>query len=212
LKKAWSGMIFRRRAVAYCKANGLISDEMGISNKELFEMIEKHSKSEIPCAQLATATATKIANDERKGIGIKKLLSAYPGTKKSVRATRVAGSAEKPTRDSRRQFKRPSSINPSPSPIGKPKSTRIPDDEFFPSREWQTLRYQALVKHGGKCQCCGAGREDGKKLHVDHVKPRSKFPELQLELSNLQVLCEDCNLGKGAWDQTDWRPKLRVVK
>lgn len=25
-------------------------------------------------------------------------------------------------------------------------------------------------------------------------------------VSNLQVLCADCNLGKGAWDATDWRP------
>src|SRR5262249_39926358 len=40
----------------------------------------------------------------------------------------------------------------------------------------------------------------------DHIKPRSKFPELELELGNLQVLCADCNLGKRAWDQTDWRP------
>ena len=76
---------------------------------------------------------------------------------------------------------------------------------FYDSREWRTLRYSALKLHGAKCQCCNATREDGVKLHVDHIKPRSKYPELELELSNLQILCEDCNLGKSAWDQTDWR-------
>ena len=29
---------------------------------------------------------------------------------------------------------------------------------------------------------------------------------LELQLTNLQMLCADCNVGKGAWDETDWRP------
>lgn len=44
-----------------------------------------------------------------------------------------------------------------------------------------------------------------KTIHVDHIKPRSKFPELSLVQSNLQILCADCNLGKSNKDQTDWR-------
>lgn len=78
---------------------------------------------------------------------------------------------------------------------------------FYDTEEWRRLRYRALKLHGGRCQCCGAHPKPGNPLHVDHVKPRSRFPELELELSNLQVLCADCNLGKGAWDQTDWRPE-----
>ncbi len=76
---------------------------------------------------------------------------------------------------------------------------------FYQSDEWRRVRYQALLKASGMCQCCGARPMKGKALHVDHIKPRSKFPELQLSVSNLQVLCEDCNLGKSNWDQTDWR-------
>lgn len=62
----------------------------------------------------------------------------------------------------------------------------------------------ALKKHGAKCQCCGS---EGHyvPLHVDHVRPRYTHPELSLDINNLQILCEDCNLGKGAWDATDWR-------
>lgn len=76
---------------------------------------------------------------------------------------------------------------------------------FYDSDEWRRLRYRALKASNGCCQCCGVSAANGAQLHVDHVKPRSKFPELELEFTNLQVLCRDCNLGKGAWDQTDWR-------
>ena len=42
-----------------------------------------------------------------------------------------------------------------------------------------------------------------RKLYID--QPRRKHPELALRVDNLQVLCEDCNMGKGGWDDTDWR-------
>ena len=47
-------------------------------------------------------------------------------------------------------------------------------------------------------------------MNVDHIKPRKKYPELALDKSNLQVLCEECNHGKGNWDETDWRPENAV--
>lgn len=78
-------------------------------------------------------------------------------------------------------------------------------DGFYETREWRELRYKALVKYGPTCQCCGATRGNGVVIHVDHIKPRSKFPKLQLELSNMQILCADCNLGKSNKDATDWR-------
>lgn len=73
---------------------------------------------------------------------------------------------------------------------------------FFLSREWAVLRYRALLEYGKQCMNCG---ETEGQMHVDHIKPRSKYPELALEFSNLQVLCKPCNLGKGAWDETDFR-------
>jgi len=78
---------------------------------------------------------------------------------------------------------------------------------FLETYEWRKLRMTALTKYGAKCMCCNATREHGVRIHVDHIKPRRLFPELALTLSNLQILCEDCNHGKGNWDQTDWRPR-----
>lgn len=85
-------------------------------------------------------------------------------------------------------------------------------DAFLRSREWKAVRYQALKMHGGRCQCCGASPEDGTKLNVDHIMPRSKYPQLALDMNNLQVLCAECNAGKSNIDETDWRPQLKAVK
>jgi hypothetical protein len=81
----------------------------------------------------------------------------------------------------------------------------MPADAFYDSREWRDLRYRVLQKSRGCCQLCGNRGSQDKPLHVDHIKPRSLNPELQLAESNLQVLCHDCNLGKSNKDDTDWR-------
>ena len=116
--------------------------------------------------------------------------------------------------------------NPKPKPKSKPKPRSgksalgfphikrqttagwIPRDEydsFLTSRAWRELRYLALKNTEGRCECCGGSAKDGIQLHVDHIQPRSARPDLALALDNLQVLCDDCNVGKGAWDATDWR-------
>lgn len=77
-------------------------------------------------------------------------------------------------------------------------------DEFLSSYEWRALRMRVLIRCGARCQCCGQSAKDGVVIHVDHIKPRRKYPELALEESNLQVLCEVCNHGKGNWDETNW--------
>ena len=57
-----------------------------------------------------------------------------------------------------------------------------------------SLRYDILKRDGYRCRICGATQADGVKLHVDHIIPVSKGG--RTEPSNLQTLCERCNLGK----------------
>jgi hypothetical protein len=73
---------------------------------------------------------------------------------------------------------------------------------FYKTREWKELRYRTFVKYGRVCQCCGAKDTE---LHIDHIKPRSRYPQLELNEDNLQILCEPCNIGKSNLDATDWR-------
>lgn len=73
--------------------------------------------------------------------------------------------------------------------------------EFYDSDAWRHARYEALKRSNKRCELCG---NEG-QLHVDHIKPRSKYPNLAFRLDNLQVLCRDCNLGKSNRDEIDWR-------
>jgi hypothetical protein len=94
-------------------------------------------------------------------------------------------------------------------PAKKPKRSDVyvASDAFLSSYEWRKLRMEALIKYGRKCMCCGATPETGAVMNVDHIKPRKRYPELALKINNLQILCHDCNHGKGNWNETDWRSK-----
>jgi 5-methylcytosine-specific restriction endonuclease McrA len=94
-------------------------------------------------------------------------------------------------------------------PSSSPKSLRVSginvkSTEFLSTYEWRKLRMMALKKYGARCQCCGATPPNA-VMNVDHIKPRKLFPSLALDINNLQILCHECNHGKGNWDRTDWR-------
>jgi 5-methylcytosine-specific restriction endonuclease McrA len=42
-------------------------------------------------------------------------------------------------------------------------------------------------------------------MHVDHIEPLSKNWDRRLDPTNVQIMCDDCNLGKGNRDSIDWR-------
>ena len=66
----------------------------------------------------------------------------------------------------------------------------------------ESLRYEILRESGGRCELCGATKDDS-RLEVDHIVPRSKGGSN--ERKNLQVLCDRCNRGKLNRDDTDFR-------
>lgn len=81
---------------------------------------------------------------------------------------------------------------------------------FYSSAAWKRIRFLALERFGQRCMCCGwtptetiSPRRNW--LVVDHIKSRRLHPDLELEISNLQVLCNECNLGKGSFSKTDFR-------
>lgn len=58
------------------------------------------------------------------------------------------------------------------------------------------LRFKVLKRDNFSCIQCGdsPAKNPTTILHVDHIKPWSKGGET--EISNLQTLCQNCNLGK----------------
>lgn len=59
--------------------------------------------------------------------------------------------------------------------------------------------------------CCGATPRhltlggQPVRLVVDHIRPLGTHWHLRLEAENLQVLCDDCNMGKGGVHIEDFR-------
>lgn len=134
----------------------------------------------------------------------------------------TASEKRKAKREKRKEIAANQRINPTPKKKKKPIKqstiggvshiiskckTDVTSDAFLSTFEWRALRMQALTLHGAKCQCCGATPATGAVMHVDHIKPRKFFPALALKLDNLQILCGECNQGKGNWNHTDWRTK-----
>lgn len=67
--------------------------------------------------------------------------------------------------------------------------------DLMKSRAWKIMRYETLAKQGRVCALC---RTTTGPFHVDHIVPTSKAWHLRLDPTNLQVLCADCNIGKGS--------------
>lgn len=66
--------------------------------------------------------------------------------------------------------------------------------EFYKSRAWLSMRKRVLKFYGRKCMKCATIHG---AIQIDHIKPRSIYPQLSLDFNNLQVLCRDCNFDKG---------------
>lgn len=96
-----------------------------------------------------------------------------------------------------------------PSNVVIPFSVKAPSQAkitaFYESWEWKRTRYDFLKGKDRRCECCGTSPAHGARMVVDHVKPIRHFWALRLDPKNLQLLCDDCNMGKGSRDMTDWR-------
>lgn len=93
----------------------------------------------------------------------------------------------------------------------KAKTKSLRKGNFYQSEGWKQARYDAIKRHGARCQSCGNSPQTGAILNVDHIQPLSKRWDLRLDPDNLQVLCSACNWGKGSRDTTDWRHMREIV-
>lgn len=95
--------------------------------------------------------------------------------------------------------------NVKPAKSVKSAPTKDEKLEFYASWGWRTLRMKILKEFGRKCMCCGASPDHGVRIVVDHIKPLSLHWDKRLDPDNLQVLCDECNQGKGNWCKDDYR-------
>ena len=80
---------------------------------------------------------------------------------------------------------------------------RIQYQEFYRSPEWRILRQNFLRRRTrieGRyiCDFCKNPIGHDGDITVDHIKPRSKFPDLAMNIDNLLLACRRCNSSKGS--------------
>ena len=79
------------------------------------------------------------------------------------------------------------------------------DRPDIPPSTWKELRHKVFEKWGKACLKCNS--QDN--ISVDHIKPYSLYPELIIDLDNLQPLCRSCNSSKGNRNSEDYRNPQR---
>ena len=100
----------------------------------------------------------------------------------------------------------------------------LKERNFYKRKAWLCVRRLALQRDHYLCQSClRAGRHRVASV-VHHLKELEDFPELGLELSNLESLCWDCHEAtktrkgrKPKWDYTGppeepGPPGVRIIK
>lgn len=160
------------------------------------------------------AFVAKVRADERIKREVLKLLNRRQQKAERIERRREKRQAKKAEAKKSAPFKTAKKTKRLPRPVTSVTvgGVDVSSREFLETYQWRQVRMKALIKYGRKCACCGATPETGAVMNVDHIKPRKLFPNLALELSNLQVLCHECNHGKGNWDQTDWRESVNKTQ
>lgn len=79
------------------------------------------------------------------------------------------------------------------------------EQEYGRSSSWSKVRLEHL-KNYPNCAACGRN----KKLEIHHIKPYSKYPELELDPDNLITLCDDpCHFVFGhLMNYKSWNPSV----
>lgn len=70
------------------------------------------------------------------------------------------------------------------------------------SSEWQSVRGK-FIKSNPRCEACGTLKD----LNVHHIKPYHKYPELELDMSNLITLCRTHHYYIGHDPDGPWKPE-----
>jgi 5-methylcytosine-specific restriction endonuclease McrA len=64
---------------------------------------------------------------------------------------------------------------------------------FYNTKEWGKLREQKRIKEHYECERCRAKGRYKKGSNVHHKKYLRQYPELALDINNLECLCNECH-------------------
>lgn len=87
----------------------------------------------------------------------------------------------------------------------KPLPSKFKYQSFYNTDEWIAVRNMINNFYDARCMKCGVIKT---VFHVDHILPRSLYPEYELHPDNLQRLCKNCNENKSNKEVIDYRNQL----
>lgn len=95
------------------------------------------------------------------------------------------------------------------SPIPPLKKGELPSRKhtqaFYATLAWKELSYRTRTRYPPRCMLCLKPGSETNPLVCDHIKPLRFNWELRLDPNNMQILCNNCNIGKGSHCDADYR-------
>jgi 5-methylcytosine-specific restriction endonuclease McrA len=122
---------------------------------------------------------------------------SWPSSQEELQACREKWASLSPA-DKQKILDKEAGIKPSKKVkflIKKPKRVSRKLKLPYTNDEWQAARKDVFERDGKICYICF-----GVATQVDHVKPKSKYPELALDRNNLKPVCWPCNRLKSTKD------------
>ncbi len=59
--------------------------------------------------------------------------------------------------------------------------------------EWAEFRRQICERDGHKCRRCGKSTTRKRGMHIHHIRPVERYPELIMDESNAVLMCRRCH-------------------
>lgn len=87
---------------------------------------------------------------------------------------------------------------------------------FYKSKAWAKCRVLALQRDNHLCQECFRNKKINNADLVHHIKELRDYPDLALDIDNLESLCNSCHNkehpDKGKKEKKPVSSKIRVIK
>jgi 5-methylcytosine-specific restriction endonuclease McrA len=87
---------------------------------------------------------------------------------------------------------RPAYLAAKPSKADPQAAQRAEDARFYAGSPWRKLR-KLKLDHDPLCERCEKAGVTEVAVHVHHIRARKQFPELAMDLDNLEALCHSCH-------------------
>ena len=91
-------------------------------------------------------------------------------------------------------------------PPGATRGKSTPPRPQLKTKTWAWARRSVFRRDGERCQACGRGLAEVRRLVVDHKVPPERGGA-HYDLANLWVLCSGCNFSKGRMTVDEWLAK-----